>query len=153
MADVADLSTVQIGEDFDYSDTENEHVLKYDSLYERAYGLYQEAKNGELFEDDADLVSNMIKSIGLYLSELKSDYSVDQEDRDTEFSDENLKHYRKHFNNLKKGLEEELAKLSGGEVGERSNAKQTEAIHAQISALKAMREQLDEQIAALTKAL
>lgn len=130
-----------------------ETCLQYKSLYQRGYHLYEELCNGDLFEDDKDIVEDIIGKIDKNLQILKSDYSLDRDDRQTEFCGNDLKLWRSLFNNLKKGLEEELAKLQGGEVDDRRNAKQTEAIHAQISALKAMKEQIEEQINALSQAL
>lgn len=154
MANVAEVFNVALNVGSGRTIQEDGSIEKYNHIYKYGFHIYEESLNGNLFSDDADLIEKAIENVNELLSELKSDFLILQKnERATDFSNENLKHYRTHFNNLKQGLEEELAKFSGEEVGERSNAKQTEAIHAQISALKAMKEQLDEQIAALTKAL
>lgn len=156
------MANVTSYDDICNTDFEAEHYLgsslvdacrQYKSLYQRGYHLYEELCDGALFEDDKDIVEDIIGNIDEYLQILKSDYSLDRDDRQTRFHNDDLRLWRTYFNNLKKGLEEELAKLQGGEVDDRRNAKQTEAIHAQISALKAMKEQIDEQINALSKAL
>lgn len=152
MANVASYNNVELD-----SVWGNSHYLsttKYNRIYQHGYHIYEESLNGNLLSDDADLIEKAIENTDELLSELKSDFLVsDSNGRVTQFGNERLKHYRTHFNNLKQGLEEELAKLTGGEVDDHRNAKQTEAIHAQISALKAMKEQIDEQINALSQAL
>lgn len=137
-----------------WNDLNFKSVQKYNCIYQHGYHIYEESLSGNLFSDDADLIEKAIENTGELLSELKSDFLLsDYDKRVTKFSNEYLRHYRTHFNNLKQGLEEELAKLTGSEVDDRRNAKQTEAIHAQISALKAMKEQIEEQINALSQAL
>lgn len=154
---VADYYAVRLytkAQIFTDSPRSDHEQVKYDNRYQREYDFYVNLIHNDVDEEDFDLIEESIKRIDGYIRLFKSELAIyDVRSRQTQLNDNSLRHYRSHFTNLKRAIEAKFAELKGEEIEQRGKLQHIKAIQEQIIALKAMKEQIDEQINALSKAL
>lgn len=126
--------------------------------YKREYLFCIEVLEDRVDEEDYDLIEDSIQRLDEHITSLKEDMRIhDVLIRNSYLEDDELRHYRQHFVNLKRAIEAKFAELKGIEAEQRGKIQHINAIKAQISALKVMKEQInveiDTQIDALSRAL
>lgn len=109
MSDIISYSKFRY--ELEYCD--NDYIDEFKALYDRACEYYELREHIDLFKEDVNEIGITINKIDGVLRFLKEEFDREEDDRETELFDSSISFCRIHFSNIKKALQEEVAKVSG----------------------------------------